>query len=175
MDISIFDLAVRAKNGESTAFESLMEYFGPMIKNYSKLLKGADMEQELLIYLWELLHRLPLQSNDLRNNKIIFSYIAKSLKHHYIRISRNYAKITKAEMVLKSEFALADPRNFETKTHLLDMSKELSPNELNILVWIYAQGYSVKEVATVLRVTRQSVNQLKCRALKKLKFIYSKG
>lgn len=51
----------------------------------------------------------------------------------------------------------------------LNMEEKLAPNEYKIIYLIYIEGYSVAEIARDTNKTRQAVNQLKNRVLKKIK------
>lgn len=172
MDFSIYDTVVQAKNGDPIALNSLILLFKPLFGKYRNYVDGDDTEQELMFFLWQLLYKLPLQNDALHDNKIIFSYIAKSLKRQHVQLSKRRSKIMESEVDLPPDFALSDPHNFVERLCLTELVRQLSPSEYKLVVWIYDYGYSVKEIAAALHVSRQAVNKMKHRALKKLKEIY---
>ena len=49
----------------------------------------------------------------------------------------------------------------------------LTSREMMVLKAVYEKGYTVSEVATSLGVSRQNVNQIKKRAIMKLKKVYT--
>jgi predicted DNA-binding protein YlxM (UPF0122 family) len=53
-----------------------------------------------------------------------------------------------------------------------DLYGVITKLELMIMKMLYIQCYSVQEIANVLGITRQAVNQMKNRALRKLKILY---
>lgn len=173
METSIYDTALLAKKGDPIALSSLIQIFKPLIYKYGRHIDGEDTEQDLTLLLWQLLYKLPLQNDDLHENKMIFSYIAKSLERQYFKLSKRRSRMIEAEIDLPSNFTIADPHDFTRRLCLNDLIRRLNPSEYRILVWIYCFGYSVKEIAAVLHISRQAVNQMKIRALRKLRKFYS--
>lgn len=166
---SFYTLIIEARNKNNQAMLTIIKTFLPQIKKYSKLLDGEDTFQSLVIFLIELLKQFPYKEDFLHNDKIVLAYISKSLRHKYIALSKKRDKIIAAEFDLIPDFALIDPNRFECRVALSDLVKVLSSYELRILELIYYQGYSIKEIAAALHITRQAVNQVKVRALRKLR------
>ena len=54
-------------------------------------------------------------------------------------------------------------------SELLDICPELTKKERRVLTLIYFHGYTSAEVARIVHSTKQNINQIKMRALKKLR------
>ena len=61
--------------------------------------------------------------------------------------------------------------NLDTNIEILDTLNHLTEYERWILSQIFFSGYTVNELSKTLRKSRQSVNQVKKRALDKLKIV----
>lgn len=166
---SFYSLIIKAKNKNTKSIIEVIKTFLPQIKKYSRLLDGNDTFQSLIIFLIELINKFPNREDFLHNDKIVFAYISKSLRHEYIALSKKHDKLIATEFEIVSTSALIDPHRFENKVALSDLLTVLSPYEFRILALIYYQGYSITEIATALHITRQAVNQVKVRALRKLR------
>lgn len=164
----LYELIIDAKNKKADAPEAVIVHFLPQIKKYSRLLEGNDTYQSLILFLLELLNKIPLEKECLQNDKIMFSYISKSLKHKYISMSIRSGKLSAAEVGLDVNTVLADHYNFESSILLKDALKVLNRREYELINQLFFYGYTVKEISAALHVSKQAVNQLKNRALKKL-------
>lgn len=174
MSSELYTLLARAKQNDSTAMRKMIEKFLPQIKKYSRLLEREDTHQALVIFLYELLHKIPAHKDCFQNDKILFSYVAKSLKHKYMQLSMQKDKVTSNESELTPAFALTDRKNIEDSILLADLLKVLNQHEYNVISWIYFYGYRVKEISARLHISPQAVNQMKNRALKKLRLAWNK-
>lgn len=172
MVFDLYNLVFYARNNDVVSTELLIETFNPQLKKYARLLNGEDTYQSLTVFLLELLHKIPLEKDCFRNDKILFSYISKSLKNKYIKLSVHHNRILASEIEIAPDFKLTDPHSFERTLDLFDLFKNLNSYEAGVLLLIYFSGYTTREVADSMQITRQAVNQIKKRALKKLKRLY---
>lgn len=153
---------------DSDATESMIKLFLPQIHKYGRLLESDDTCQALILFLIELLRKLPIEQEHFKNDRILYAYISKSIKHKYIELSKNKDRITTREVELSADFTLADPHRFEISLLYFDLLQLLKPLERRILIWVYFYGYSISELSKILHVSKQALNKTKLRALKKL-------
>ncbi len=171
MGREIYGDIIQAKLRAGDSLERLILCFKPQIDKYSRLLKGEDTRQELIIYLIKVIDTIPVNKNIIWHDKSILSYISKSIKNEYIKISKRENSINrnKVELDLCNEL---ESEYFEEDFSFIELFKELTEKEIYIIKLIYIYGFSVTEIAQTMEITRQAVNKSKNRALKKLKKIY---
>lgn len=171
MSKKIIGKVKKYRNGDSDSLIEIIDLFNPILIKYSILLDGEDTKQDLIIHLIKVLNTAKFYDENLCEDKLIFSYILKSIKHEYIRLSKNKNKISSNEMELNLDIEIAYD-GFENEFELLDMFKILSEKEAYIIKLIYIYYLSVSEVAEYMKISRQAVNQAKNRAIKKIKNLY---
>ncbi|MBU3109835.1 sigma-70 family RNA polymerase sigma factor [Clostridium gasigenes] len=162
---------IQAKLRAGDYLGRLIICFKPQIGKYSRILKGEDTRQELIIYLIKVIDTIPVNKNIIWHDKSILSYISKSIKNEYIKISKRENSINnkKVELDLCNEL---ESEYFEEDFSFVELFKELTEKESHIIKLVYIYGFSVTEIAQTMEITRQAVNKSKNRALKKLKKIY---
>lgn len=171
MSKKIIGKVKKYRNGDSDSLMEIIDLFNPILIKYSILLDGEDTKQDLIIHLIKVLNTAKFYDENLCEDKLIFSYILKSIRHEYIRLSKNKSKILINEMELNLDIEVAYD-GFENEFELMDMFKILSEKEVYIIKLIYIYYLSVSEVADYMNISRQAVNQAKNRALKKIKKLY---
>nr|WP_279325026.1 sigma-70 family RNA polymerase sigma factor [Clostridium sp. 1001275B_160808_H3] len=149
----------------------IIEIFEPLLSKYARLLDGEDTKQDLIIHLIDILNKIPIDKEDIPENKYILGYIAKSIRNEYIKISKKNDKIRLNETELNLDIEL-QYEDSELEFEMMDMFKILTKKEVFIMKLIYVYYLSVSEVANYMKISRQAVNQAKNRSLKKLREIY---
>ena len=178
MECELWRLIELSQAGDSECTLQLVSQFSPLLKKYSRRLRVEDSYEILQSCLLELIARMDIKRLSCCTNGVIIKYIEKTLLHQYIALSRDARKITTVltEDLSEHDFFEYDLR-FSNKDEyisllLRDMQSVLSPTEYRILFSLFIKQYSVSETALQLNVTRQSVNQTKNRALRKLKIAW---
>lgn len=171
MNNEMFVKIMNIKKGNNDELIEVIEMFKPLIRKYSKMIDGEDAEQDLKIFLINLLNKIPVDSDRLYEDKAIFAYIAKSLRSEYIKLSKKRDKKILNEVEIDLDVDLGS-NELESEIELLDMFKVLSEKEAYIIKLIYVYYLSVTEVAEYMNISRQAVNKTKNRALNKIKKIY---
>lgn len=98
-------------------------------------------------------------------------YFSKSLKNEYIRLSKESDKKNKNESYIDNEL-LYDCNKIESNIEILDSIRILTTYEREIIKLIFFNGYKASDIAQKTGKSRQAINQVKNRALKKLKKEY---
>jgi len=171
MGDNIYNKLKKAKNGDKYYLEEIIKLFNPLISKYSRLLDGEDTKQDLSLHLIKTIDKISINKECFFEDKFIVSYISKSIRNEYIRLSKvKYKKILN-EVQLNTEIEIGY-ENFVSEIEFLDIFKVLTENESYIMKLIYIYYLSVSEVANHMKISRQAVNQAKNRALLKIKNVY---
>lgn len=170
-------LANEAKSGNKDAMAQIIEKFNPLLKKYSRKLEYEDAYNDLVLFFIELIYKIPDQIIASFNDGKLVKYISICIKnHHYYLLKKNTFSVNEiniSEMsdeqkyYLESSSSVIDESNAENIFFIL--KDFLAPNELQIIILIYYFGYTSAEIARKEKTTRQAVNQLKQRALHKIK------
>lgn len=172
MKNNIYDKLIEIKNGNHDSLEEIISILNPLIHKYSRLLDGEDTKQDLTIYLISLINKIPINKETFFENNAILAYISKSIKNEYIKLSKKHDKKRNNEIKLDLNIDMGY-EELESEIEMLDLFNVLTLKEAYIMKLIYLNYLSVTEVSEFMKISRQSVNQTKNRALNKLKKLYS--
>lgn len=148
-------------------FGLLIEKFNPLIKKYVRLLYKDDKEDvyaELVAALWESVCNMEYYYDDGQ----ITNYFIRALRNKFLELYRTSKK--KHDNTLDiDEFDLnkivGDVNAYDDLLILNDLNKmrhKLSNRKRKIFDLIFYEGYSDKEVATELGISRQYVHRVRC-------------
>lgn len=169
------ELIMNAQNKDENAMMHLIFKFDPLLKKYAGKLKREDAYEDMRAYFIELIHFIDI--NNLRNPSEagIVTYISRSVYTYYCHKVREirYDRKEVAMTALSSEQIYLLESTFSTKESSnifleLEAEKYLTEDEYLITHLIFEEGYSTEDVARMKKCSRQSVNQIKKRALKKI-------
>ncbi|WP_455716673.1 sigma factor-like helix-turn-helix DNA-binding protein, partial [Anaerosporobacter sp.] len=108
----------------------------------------------------------------------MFSYLATSIHNNYIKNLINiikiqdfksYSELTEKELYYLDALTATNDQYLNVDYDFLE--KFLTKPEFIIIKMIFYEGFTVTETANANGITRQAVNQMKNRALNKLKTI----
>lgn len=172
----IVESILASQAGDQEAMLKLIQKFRPLLKKYIRRLFMEDAESELTLQFIEIISNLDMTNLRSQNEGAIINYICTAMYHAYCKTQlrqRELQTVDIEEPVIQAY--LTTMLDDDGVNHLPPYPAGLlSPQEEKTVRSIYEQGYSAAEIARVLGVTRQSVNQMKMRALKKLKNYYEK-
>ncbi|MDU2266898.1 MAG: sigma-70 family RNA polymerase sigma factor [Clostridium celatum] len=142
--------------------------FDNILNKYSRLLDNEDTKQDLIIFLIGLFDKIPIYK--FNNERQILSYISKSIKYEYIRLSKINSRKLSNEVYINEDTEIY--YNFDSSDlEFLDLINILNESEKNILKLFFVENFSISEISKLMNVSRQAINQNKNRAIKKLKYI----
>lgn len=167
MGNDIIKIIMKYREGENEYLLRIVDIFNPVINKYSRILDGDDTRQDLIIQLIKVMEKIDLHNESFCKDKVIVTYIAKSIRNEYIRLSRLKSKET--ELNLDLDLAYEEE---ESEFEFLDTFKLLTPKEAYIMKLIYVYCLSISEISQYMNISRQAVNQAKNRALRKMKSMY---
>lgn len=168
------------QTGSDEACLNLIRQFNPLLKKYARKLYYDDAYNDLLVEFLSLVKYLNI--NRLRNHSdgVIVAYIFKSIHSRYLHLSKAKNKYMQKIRPLSAlseeeqyyvEVSLSSFDNYDI-LQIIDLEKILTDHEISIIYIIYVLGFSSSDIARKLGVSRQSVNQTKVRAFKKIKSSY---
>ena len=169
------ELVNKAQIGDENAMIELITRFDPLLKKYASKLNYEDAYEDALLFFIELIKRLRL---DTLKDGVIVTYINVSIVNYYNKKIKKIIGLKKE--ILISDLTQEQMYCVEVKTakeDKRDILKELkvsyflNENEYQVIRLIYIEGYTSAEIDRMANKSRQAVNQIKIRALKKIKNI----
>lgn len=156
----IYEKVNRVKGGDSKSLEELICIFNPIINKYARLLCGEDTKQDLIVFLITLINKIRIDNPNFEEDKVILGYISKSIKHEYIRLSKEYTKnsIKKTELNLDLVVKVEDDNSL---IEVLDLINQLSDKQREVIKFIFIDCNNINDVAMKMSISRQAVNQIK--------------
>ena len=157
---------------QDTMYE-LIQAFTPLFKKYANLLNFDDAFFELQAYFIDLISTLNIDRLNNQSDGALVNYINKSIYNQYVKLAQEqerrqnkFSFMADTEEGLKN---LLSSRDDYWELQKEDLKRVLSSYEYEVINLIFYYGYTVKEIASSLKVSVQAVNQCKLRALSKLK------
>lgn len=167
--------AIRAaQNGENEQMLYLIDQFTPLLRKYARRLHMEDAENELILRFLEIITYFDVDKMENQSDGAITKYLCSAIYHAYCKLQ---AKQTEYHMVdiddpTIQQFLMTLPENSASDKLPHFPDGLLTNTEHTVIRLLYEQGYSSTIIARKLGVSRQSVNQTKLRALKKLQKYY---
>lgn len=84
----LYNLIQDFRNGNMDIFILIMEKFEPKLNKLQRNSVYEDMKSDLILFMFKLLNKIPLEKDIFREDKYIISYINRSLKNHYIYLNK---------------------------------------------------------------------------------------
>ena len=153
-----------------------IQKFEPQLKHYSRRLHSEDAQSELTLRFIETIHAMNLDSLRSQGDGTIVAYLAQSVRNAYISLLPfkktveppvSWEELTEAQLL--GLVAPIREREVLDFSELLDTCPELTKKERKVLTLIYLHGYTSVDIARIVHTTKQNINQVKMRALKKLR------
>ena len=170
MDISLKENLIKLSRNmsDNEAMTQIIIKFQPLIKSLATRLKYDCSETDLVIFLIELSRDFHYDEKKEYLEGQLVKYFVRALKYKAIDL---YRKNKNRVEVIHVEEILDIPENisYMTSIMLLQSIRKLSTRQQIVVVKKFFYGYSEIEIASMLGISRQAVNKIKRRAIKKLK------
>lgn len=170
------NLIERAQEPDNEAMMELINKFGPLLRKYARKLIYEDAYEDLVLYFIQLIHRLELKKLLSNEDGPITNYINVSIRNFYNKkvpdIIQSKKEILHTNLSEEQLYYIESVSAETDKTDFLfemGIQQILNESEYQVIYLIYVEGYSVVEIAKVINKSRQAVNQMKVRALIKLR------
>lgn len=169
MKNEILDKIVKAQSNHEDLI-ALIDDFTPLIKKYSLNLEYEDAKNDLILAFIEIILGINIGQFAKYNKYQMLSYLSVSIKNAYIRLSKKHCAYMKNELPIEEIWDEIDDSMFDNYDDLLveDIKKYLTTKEFEIICKHYFIGLSISEIANQQGISRQAVNQVKNRAIRKL-------
>ena len=173
MESSLYSCIQAIQDGDKEQALAFLEKFSPLLKKYAFFLQSEDALPDFQCFFAKKSQLIELT---IRTDDAIISYISKAIYHHYIALSK--AKRHQLPTVSIESQTDYDPLQFDTAFSesdtyntllLLDLKRALSAEEYPIIYDHYFRQYSIQEIATRDKKSRQAINKCKKTALEKLR------
>lgn len=166
----------KAKDGDEAEMMQLIAKFSPAMKKYAYKLREDDALEELQYYFVKLIYTFPLRQFEEAEEYVLIDYIAKSVFSFYVKRLKKHIKNSRIqlladlpeEQVYAIECRTATYDDYSTAL-LGDVKRLLNAKEYEVIYALYYRDLSVIELSKEMHVSRQNINQIKNRALRKLK------
>ncbi|SHJ35906.1 RNA polymerase sigma factor [Lutispora thermophila] len=170
MEVMLWELVEQSKNGDKEALMKLIKKFEPLIKKYTKELNYEEAETDLIISFIEILKDINLSIFPVKNDGLVVNYIVRSLNHKKINLYRRYVTNMQESLEINMEL-ICDESDTSHKSRIIfeDLISCLPRLQRRVIKERFLLGYSYKEIADRLNITRQAVNGIKNRALNNLR------
>lgn len=164
-----------AQNEKGQALLLLIDKFSPLIYKYAGLLGYEDAKDDLKCDFISLIFGFNTNGSISYDDPSVLSYIKKTIHHSYIARSilqdlnkqcRPMSTLSESEQ-FHIESVSAKTDDYESLL-IGEMKGILNNHEFAIVYQHFYLGFSIEEIAQRLKTSRQSINQTKKRALKKL-------
>lgn len=172
-------LIQKSQEGDGEATLKLIEKFNPLLRKYAYKLHYDDSYNDLLVDFITLIYNIRLDHLHNKGEGCIVSYMCKSIRSSFIKkltaikILHNcslYSELSDSELYYVDVLSSIHDEYF--KDDLSEAYSILSESEMYIIKMVYSCGYTVSEIAFIQGISRQAVNQMKKRALKKLEALF---
>lgn len=174
----ICSLLEKAQQGDNTAMMELIDKFQPLLKKYARKLNYDDAYEDCLLFFIELVKTMDLKKLNDHKDQAAAAYIKVSVTHFYdkkiCKVFERNREIAFSDLSKEQKYYVETKaaRPDETDVFVeLGIDKRLNPNEKMVIYFVYVKGYTTTELARRLLKSKQTVNQMKHRALKKLRDI----
>lgn len=85
----LYDIIKNYKQGNKDSIIEVIELFNPLLNKLERQSNCCDIKSELIIFMIELMDKLPFENKKFCHDKYIVSYISKSIKNKYIHLNKN--------------------------------------------------------------------------------------
>ena len=160
-------LLSKFRKGDMSVFPVIFSEFEGLIKHYARRSEAEDTDEELSVFLLELLYKLDISRFAGVTGDGLSRYIAVSIRNKYIAFSVKNDNFKKAPLCIKAENTYIE--DFSKHTFLKDALKHLTPKQKAVIQLKYIYDYSDVEIGLSLNITRQAVNRIKNRAIERLR------
>lgn len=179
----LYENIVLCQKGDKHAMEYIINKFEGLLNsakmsfNQNRFFNNYDIEdnkQDLVMSLLNIVNRIPVENPGFRNDGCLVNYIYKSIinSKKSMYINKNIQKDFIVSKYLSNMVEFKDEyykKDIESEIFIRDLLKVLTEKEKLIIEYEFLEGKSEREISEILKISRQSVNKTKNRALKKLK------
>ena len=160
MDKHIFELIDTIQKGNKEKITDILTIFQDQIKCYGRKAQSEDIQQDLYIFLFHLINTISLDKMNNTNDKTLISYISHSIKFKFYKYFKQQYNQSNTELNFLDEINYEEnPANYISENRVfsdlefLNLLKDLTDKERNVIINKYKYGFSVSEIAKKNKVS----------------------
>ena len=162
------NLFVKAIQRDMDALAELIEVFRPTISKYTRWLNYDTAETDLIISFIETVYGIDsFRAKNFSEGQIV-AYLSRSIKNTAIDLHRSYLRDIHNQAI-HEEYILEDHYPYFSAIYFDEMLKDLTSLQRFVIKCKFLMDLSDIEISQALKTSRQSVNRIYNRALKKLR------
>lgn len=169
------DLIRSAQADDKKAMMELIDKFSPLFRKYARKLDYEDAYEDIVLFYMEMIRSMDPDRIASQEDGAVVSYINISIINYYNKRVRKMIQhereVALSDLTEEQKYYVearaAKPNQIDGLGEL-GIRELLSEKEYRIIYQIYEEGYTAAEITRISKKSRQSVNQLKHRALKKI-------
>ena len=172
----LYELINSVQRDDKEAMTELIDRFQPLLKKYAAKLNYEDAYEDMVLYYIGLIKNINLNQLICTRDEVIVSYINVSIINFYkkkvLKLINSKKEIALSDLTEEQMYYVDVKSAVEDETDIFTefgLKNLLNDNECRVIYLIYVEGYTTAEIARLSNKSRQAVNQLKNRALKKIK------
>jgi RNA polymerase sigma factor (sigma-70 family) len=171
--MELYDLLKRAKNNDQDATYEIIKDFDGTLKKLSNSLHYEEAQTDLIIELLKLIKNIDIEKFEDSSHEQIAKYIHMHLRKRTLDLHKKNDNKFKDFLDINNEIlpdeSLADIESTVLTSMLI---KSLVKQQRAIITMKFIYGFSEKDIAQILGISRQAVNRVKNRALNNLRKIF---
>lgn len=168
---------IRSAQGENQEdMLLLLEKFSKLFKKYGKKLNYEDAENDLTADFIELIKTFDLKKLNNTGDGAVVNFLVRATYRFYLKrlnllIEKRPREISIEDMTFRQKKTMLGQMVVEDDDPVFMLFPQwgLTQKEIIVLNEIYEKGHTASEVASILHVSRQNINQIKKRAEEKLR------
>ena len=168
MEDNLKNLLNSAIEKDEESIVKIINLLNPMLRKYGRLAGYDEAETDLVIFLLESLNRMDVKNIDSYNEGQLFSYFKTILYRKAIDLYRHHLN-QKQNEILDCEIEVKEVDQPFSDIFFYDLVCNLNFKQQQVIIGKIMFGLSDVQLAKSLHISRQAVNRLYNRALKKLK------
>lgn len=173
---------IREMESSSSVYDIVM-LFDPLLQKYARQLQDPDSYYDLRASLFDIIRQIDVEKMNGKTDAALVKYIRNAVYHQFIHLARAQRRYAQTHILFcelegpeerERYKSHADSAVAQTKNELTFIEKDflrryLTESEYEILVLHFYSRYSIKEIASMKKMSRQFVNKQKVNALRKLR------
>ena len=169
------ELILHAANHSDIETLEVINRFKPLLQKYAHLLHTEDAYDELQLEFLKIIYSTPWTDLHLQTEGAYVPYLATAVRNSYINLSKannRHKEYCFSSFGEDQEFILTSTLTTDDSYEQLlckDLKHVLTKSEFHVVYLSCLKGYSCAAIADQQGVSRQHINQVKRRALNKLK------
>jgi len=174
--MALYDMLKSAQDYDEGSQLALIIQFSPLLKKYAYRLNTEDAYEMLLLDFFELFMGMDIDGMRETSDGAFVKYFENSVRNAYIKHLKRIMNDRNTILIddqsdIQRFYAMKEQAIYDDlfEVEYSDFFDCLTPKETEVLISMYINGYSAAHISRIYEVSRQNVNQIKLKALNKLK------